>query len=366
MEHSSFSNLLRKNSRNRSLDQSSSFLSGARWFNPIQKKRLYSDSPSSAGSKLSVFQNPDIKFLEGIKISENGHRKTSLFEGGTAKYRSDMSYMTHTAGTGTKGLGLMHGKMNLIKSENHRIPDLFGNSNQRLLDETSLGDFLRALTSLHNRVGTRQNLEEQRLYVSSNPTPTLQSHSLIDLSPTREIPSNLTMLGAPLNRTESMPLATEKEPSNLRRLGRFLLRSYSSRSESHPDVSVPENDEPKSVQTDIEKNSIPGKEEPVISSIRIQMPNTSQDEFCKRSVIMRSNTMDSVMRPKVKVSRGGFGDPFRPTASTESVYPSIENKGFPPPPSSRQTSLRWRTSGRGQGEICSSKPSLSNVKEVIN
>ncbi|KAK6626700.1 hypothetical protein RUM44_009176 [Polyplax serrata] len=352
-------NLLRKNSKNRSLNPSQSFLSGALWFNPLRKKRLYSESQESTSSKVSTVQVPELRFLENIKISENEHRKTSLSEGGTAKYRSDISYMTHTAGTGTKGLGLMHGKMNPIRSENHPA-NIFRSGEQRLLDETSLGDFLRALNSLHNRVGPRQNQEDLRWTASCNLTPPPQSHSLIDLSPTRETPPKLMVPGAPLNRTESMPLAMEKEPYNLKRLGRFLLRSYSTRSESNPDVTSSQFDRSRPSQSEGPTENAILSENPIVPSVKIQVQAPFGNDFLKSEGISRSYTMDSSMRPKKRDPIDVLGNPFRPAASTESVYQSLDGKGSTQP---RQTSLRWRTK---QGDTCSSKPSLSNVREVNN
>ena len=352
-------------------------MSSGKWLTPSRRKRLCSENEDGGGSKLNVVQNPEIKFLDvgsNEFMKQNEHRKTSLFEcgggGGGAgatgptinKYSSDLSYMTHTAGTGTKGLGLMHGKMNLMKvDENYanRTWDLFKKTNdENLLNETSLGDFLRALTSLHNRVGPRQNYDEWNNPTPSPPPPPPQSHSLIDLSPTSEtIPARLnTFTQSSLNRTESMPIPVEKEPYNLKKLGRFLLRSYSSKSESNPDVSYTQTDD----------------DNVVIPSVRIEISSPPEtEEFSQPpEVITRSNTLDSTMKLKRRQSINVFGNnPFRSAASTESVYHSIGSKGWPPSSSSsplRQSSIRWRTGGKAQGETCSSKPSLSNVKEVNN
>lgn len=356
-----FRNLARKSSRARS--PSSSFLSGSKWFKPLRRKRNYSESTDGGGSKLSInHHHHDVRFLDNIKISESGLRKTSLCEGSTAKYRSDMSYITHTAGTGTKGLGLMHGKMNLRHLENHpsskHSADLFKTGSQRLLNETSLGDFLRALTTLHNRVGVgvpeESSPEDVHWKIPEQSTPPPLSHrSLIDLSPPKisTAHSKLALAKTVLPRTESMPIPNDvpdKEHSNLRRLGRFLLRSYSPRSESNADLSFSQFDKSSDLES---SNHTP--------SVQIQI--TPQCSFGRPGII-RSNTMDSTMSPK-KRRHSTFSSHFRPSASTESVYPLSEGKGLP---QTRQTSLKWRAGSRIQGETCSSKPSLSNVKELIN
>lgn len=340
-----------------------------------------------------------------VPIDLNRKRR-SLQDGNLPKFRPDSHYMTHTAGTGAQGIGLLHGRQGLSKPEEDLIrlyqsgDHLFSEGNrQEILEETSLADFLRVLTALHNRVGERiiaEDFKPKRKLGTASLTPP-RIASLINLfpdpepspkSPTKRkfslMPNIFSQSSSrrgslrPSPSPEDPGPSSDKAPesSNLKRLGRFLLRSYSltPKTDSNPDVSLIHRDsyrfknrkrpslkpgEPSNISTYPSQEAVHC---PII--IQIDSPTNS----LKRSEdtgIVRSNTMDPSVSNRLSSFRRGstpvsvidtnpfFRDRFRSASSSESVFTlsPTSSRRFP---DARQ-SPRWRPVA---------KPGLSDVKEV--
>lgn len=428
----SLSRILQQNEKNKSQNLASSVKSGAKWLNPLRKRKRYaSESADVSSSKISVYPNGDVS-PEGLKFSNNSlnvpvdlnQKRRSLQDGKLPQYRSDNHYMTHTAGTGAQGLGLMHGRQGLTRPEQDLLTlyssgdHLFSGENRReILEETSLADFLRVLTSLHNRVGERLASEEfnkpKRKMGTASMTPP-KIHSLLNLFPEPEPKSppkrkfslmpNIFLQSSRKNSLQkNSPSMTgldgaeepgpSPENSNLKRLGRFLLRSYSltPKTDSNPDVSLIQRDSyrlknrkkfPLKPGGDSPSGSPPKNEleinepPPVSCQIRIQIDSPESTIHASESLepfpFVRSNTMDPTETSRFEGPRRGSSpatvidlnaalrDRFRSSSSSESVLSPTTARRFPLSP-------RFRPGLRHpQGESYSARPSLSDVKENIS
>lgn len=420
---------LQQNEKNRNQNIAPSLIAGGKWFPRRKRKRYASESQDISSSKISVYPNGDVS-PEGLKYSNNSlnvpvdlnQKRRSLQDGRLPQYRSDNHYMTHTAGTGAQGIGLMHGRQGLSRPERDLLQlyssgdHLFSDGNRReILEETSLADFLRVLTSLHNRVGERLASEEfnkfpKRKMGTASMTPP-KIDSLLNLFPPEPEPRSPTkrkfslmpniFLQSPRktslkNSAPSMTGLDGEEPgtslenSNLKRLGRFLLRSYSltPKTDSNPDVSLFQRDSYRlknrkkfslkpggdSSSASTSRNELEITEPPCPIRIQIDSPESTihASESLEPFPFVRSNTLDPTETSRFEGPRRGsspasvidlnpgFRDRFRSASSSESVLTPMSSRRFPLSPRFRP-GLRHQ-----QGESYSARPSLSDVKENIS
>ncbi|KAL0274772.1 UNVERIFIED_CONTAM: hypothetical protein PYX00_002819 [Menopon gallinae] len=346
--------LMLQNEKNKAKSKklSSNLAAGVKWLNP-RRKRVKSESV--AGSKVSVWSNGDARTISGSKpdITEDG------FEG---PLRTDGHYVTFTPGSGAQGIGLIHGKQGLSKPERSLMElymsgdHLFSRENRRdALEGASIAEFLNVLSSLHNRLGS------QRSVVVSERAPSPKVESLVSLFSPVENPRSPEKL---------------QEPSNLKRLGRFLLRSYA-KTDSNPDIAQKENTPQKirkpfpvrvsdnyladnyhtfsgnpSVSIDMEDDmDMPAGK---FSNFSVEDPAQGEQGDSKANGIM-SNIMRRGSTPAMTAAaRRLLRERARIGVSSESVF--TDPRRF----SMMRNMTRWRP-----GESCSAKPSLSDVKEVI-
>lgn len=331
---------------------SSNLAAGVKWLNP-RRKRVKSESV--AGSKMSVCSSGDWITTTGSKPDV----ADVAYEG---PLQTDGHYVTFTPGSGAQGIGLIHGKQGLSKRERGLMElymsgdHLFSRGNRRdALEGASITEFLNVLSSLHNRLGSQASVA-----VSERaPSPKVES---------------LASLFSPVEK----PKSPEKlqEPSNLKRLGRFLLRSYS-KTDSNPDIAQRENTLQRvrksfpvrasdnyladnyhtfsgnpSVSIDVEEDvdSPDGR----FSNFSVEDPDPGEQGQSKANGIM-SNIMRRGSTPTMTAAaRRLLRERARIGVSSESVF--ADPRKF----SMMRNMSRWRP-----GESCSAKPSLSDVKEVI-
>lgn len=136
--------------------------------------------------------------------------------------------------------------------DRHKRPNPFAGTNSRRDEDMSVADLLRVLTTLQLQVGERlvtsdqQSRPKRKMGTASLTPPRIRS--LLELfsdpsvrnspkmPPKRRKPSKITNLFRTDSKKESMPnlptsdeAAKSQEPSNLKRFGRFLLRSYNTK-----------------------------------------------------------------------------------------------------------------------------------------
>lgn len=343
-------------------------------------------------------------------------KRRSLQDGNHPRLHADNHYMTHTAGTGSQGIGLLHGRQGLTRPEQDLLQlyssgdHLFSGDRREILEETSLADFLRVLTNLHNRVGERLVAEDfkpksRKLGTASLTPPKV--NSLLDLFPAEPEPPkspkrkfslmpNIFIQGSRKNSVSPPNVAaletdelTQTESSNLKRLGRFLLRSYSltPKTDSNPDVSSFQRDSYRlknrkkfSIRPGGDAFPSTSRPEPdnqdtniVNCQIRIQIdsPESTIHPSDEPFSFVRSNTMDQVLINRFDGQRRGSSpasvidlnptlrERFRPATSSESILTPTGSRRFPVSPRLRPGSRYPHP----QGESCSAKRNLSDVKE---
>lgn len=242
-----------------------SVMAGAKRMNPLRNRRRCVTENNSQEANLNSSNGDLPKQKQATSVPANlGGKRRSLQENGGASERSrgsrEWNYMTTTAAVGRTDLTQDLHK--LYSGGDH----LFNTDAQQreLLEQTSLADFLRVLTSLHSRVGERlvtaehQAKPRRKMGTASLTPPRIRS--LLELFPDPTAPSTpraakkrktskLTNLFRTDSRTDSTPnlpttedsASAEKPPehSNLKRLGRFLLRSYSIVPKDAEDIPKP-------------------------------------------------------------------------------------------------------------------------------